>query len=77
MSWSDKNIFFAGGNGIFRKNRLNRIECHFTVLRKFAIRNSNYQNHKELATLHHWRNKNYGSEEVSRIENRQLFMKRH
>lgn len=29
---------------------LNRIECHFTALRKFAIRNSNYKSHAELAS---------------------------
>lgn len=52
---------------------LNRIECHFTALKKFAIRNSNYQNHKELGSGIRryviWRNKNCSNKKLERIEN--------
>jgi transposase len=40
---------------------LNRIECHFTALKKFALDNSDYRSHEELQTAIeqylHWRNR--------------------
>jgi len=57
---------------------LNRIECHFTALRKFAIRNSNYGSHTELASAIRryiiWRNKNHEHKIVQAIENRVNFL---
>jgi transposase len=72
ISWCEENnmeLVFLPTNASW----LNRIECHFTALRKFAIRNSNYQNHKELASgirrYFIWRNKNYNDKNLVRIEN--------
>jgi hypothetical protein len=57
---------------------LNRIECHFSALRKFAIRNSNYQCHKELASSIRryiiWRNKNQEDNMIMRLENKVDFL---
>ncbi len=55
-----------------------KIECHFTALRKFAIRNSNYQNHKELGSAIRryliWRNKNHEDKRIKLIENQVNFL---
>lgn len=57
---------------------LNRIECHFTALRKFAIRNSNYKSHAELASAIRryiiWRNKNHKNKILLEIENKVNFL---
>lgn len=56
---------------------LNRIECHFTGVKKFAIKNSNYKNHKELASAIRryliWRNKNACNKKIIGIENKVNF----
>lgn len=56
---------------------LNRIECHFTALKKFAIKNSNYKNHKELGSAIRryliWRNKNTTDKKIRDIENKVNF----
>jgi len=56
---------------------LNRIECHFTALKKFAIKNSNYNNHKELGSAIRryliWRNKNTKDKNIRDIENKVNF----
>jgi transposase len=56
---------------------LNRIECHFTALKKFAIKNSNYKNHKELGSVIRryliWRNKNAEDKTIKDIENKVNF----
>lgn len=53
---------------------LNRIECHFTALKKFAIKNSNYKNHKQLGSAIRryliWRNKNAEDKSIKGIENK-------
>jgi len=53
---------------------LNRIECHFTALKKFSLRNSNYKDHKEAGTAIRryiaWRNNHTDNQEISRIENK-------
>jgi transposase len=76
-SWCKKNdveLVFLPTNASW----LNRIECHFTALRKFAIRNSNYQNHKELGSAIRryiiWRNKNHEDKRIKLIENRVNFL---
>lgn len=76
LNWCEENnveLVFLPTNASW----LNRIECHFTAIRKFAIRNSNYSSHKELASAIRkyirWRNKNYQVEEVKRIENKLKF----
>jgi transposase len=76
-SWCEKNeivLVFLPTNASW----LNRIECHFAALRKFAIRNSNYQSHKELAGAIRryiiWRNKNHENKLVRPIENRVNFL---
>jgi hypothetical protein len=73
ISWSEKNdidLVFLPTNASW----LNRIECHFTALRKFAIRNSNYRSHAELASAIRryilWRNKNHGHKILQAIENK-------
>ncbi len=75
-SWCKKNdveLVFLPTNASW----LNRIECHFTALRKFAIRNSNYQNHKEIGSAIRryliWRNKNHHDKKLKSIENRVNF----
>jgi hypothetical protein len=72
-SWCKKNdieLVFLPTNASW----LNRIECHFTALRKFAIRNSNYLNHTELASAIRryiiWRNNNNKDKAVKLLENR-------
>lgn len=77
ISWCKKNdieLVFLPTNASW----LNRIECHFTALRKFAIRNSNYKNHTELASAIRryiiWRNKNHRHKIVQAIENRVNFL---
>ncbi len=56
---------------------LNRIECHFTGIKKFAIRNSNYKDHKELASGIRryliWRNKNANDKKIRVVENKVNF----
>ncbi len=56
---------------------LNRIECHLTALKKFAIKNSNYKSHKELGSAIRryliWRNKNAWDKKVRDIENKVNF----
>ena len=76
-SWCEKNdieLVFLPTNASW----LNRIECHFAALRKFAIRNSNYQSHKELASAIRryiiWRNKNHEDKMLRPIENRVNFL---
>jgi transposase len=76
-SWcekSDVELVFLPTNASW----LNRIECHFTALRKFAIRNSNYQNHKELGSAIRryiiWRNKNHEDKRIKLIENQVNFL---
>jgi transposase len=73
LAWCEDNdieLVFLPTNASW----LNRIECHFTALRRFAIRNSNYKNHKELGSGIRryilWRNKNYNIEAIKRIENK-------
>jgi transposase len=73
LAWCEDNdieLVFLPTNASW----LNRIECHFTALRRFAIRNSNYKNHKELGSGIRryilWRNKNYNIETIKRIENK-------
>ena len=76
-SWCNKNdieLVFLPTNASW----LNRIECHFAALRKFTLRNSNYQNHTELASAIRryiiWRNKNCGNKKVKPLENRVNFL---
>ena len=76
-SWCKKNnieLVFLPTNASW----LNRIECHFAALRKFTIRNSNYQSHEELASEIRryiiWRNKNHEDKTVKPIENRVNFL---
>ena len=76
-SWCSKNdieLVFLPTNASW----LNRIECHFTALRKFAIRNSNYQNHAELGSAIRryiiWRNNNRDHKKVRPLENRVNFL---
>jgi transposase len=56
---------------------LNRIEGHFSVVKKFAIKNSNYKDHKELASAIRryliWRNKNANDKKLIDIENKVNF----
>jgi len=56
---------------------LNRIECHFAGVKKFAIKNSNYKNHKELASAIRryliWRNKNACHKKIIGVENKVNF----
>ena len=77
ISWCGKSnveLVFLPTNASW----LNRIECHFTALRKFAIRNSNYQSHKDLASAIRryiiWRNKNHEYKMVRPIENSVNFL---
>jgi transposase len=76
-SWCKKNdieLVFLPTNASW----LNRIECHFTALRKFAVRNSNYQNHTELGSAIRryiiWRNNNQDHKTVIPLENRVNFL---
>ena len=76
-SWCKKNdieLVFLPTNASW----LNRIECHFAALRKFTIRNSNYQSHEELASAIRryiiWRNKNHEDKRAKPIENRVNFL---
>lgn len=73
VSWSEKNhvdLVFLPTNASW----LNRIECHFAALRKFAIRNSDYRSHKELASAIRryiiWRNNNHEHKILQSIENK-------
>ncbi len=56
---------------------LNRIEGHFTAIKKFAIKNSNYKDHKELASAIRryliWRNKNTSNKKLIGVENKVNF----
>lgn len=77
ISWCKKNnieLVFLPTNASW----LNRIECHFAALRKFAIRNSNYQNHAELASAIRryiiWRNNSPRDIKVKPLENRVNFL---
>ena len=77
ISWCKENdieLVFLPTNASW----LNRIECHFTALRKFAIRNSNYKNHAELASAIRryiiWRNKNHKNKILQEIENKVNFL---
>lgn len=71
----DNNVFleFLPTNASW----LNKIESHFTAIKKFAIRNSNYSSHKELRTgirrYISWRNNNTDNQELKRIEKRYNF----
>ena len=53
---------------------MNRIECHFTPLKKFAICNSNYNDHKELAREVRryiaWRNHNPKDKKILKEQNK-------
>lgn len=53
---------------------LNRIECEFTALRKFALENSNYQTKKEQASAIRryliWRNKHPTNGKLMQIKRR-------
>ena len=76
LDWCDENnveLVFLPTNASW----LNKIECYFTALKKFAIRNSNYSNHKELASAIRkyirWRKKNYQVGKVRKIENKLKF----
>lgn len=75
-SWCNENdiqLVFLPTNASW----LNRIECHFTALKKFAIRNSNYQSHRELGSAIRryviWRNKNVENKTIKKIENARNF----
>jgi transposase len=64
VSWCTNNnveLVFLPTNASW----LNRIECHFTGLKKFAIRNSDYKSHKEVGRAIRryiaYRNINYNS----------------
>lgn len=77
ISWCKENnieLAFLPTNASW----LNRIECHFTALRKFAIRNSNYRSHTELASAIRryiiWRNNNRDHKKVKPLENRVNFL---
>ena len=77
ISWCKENdieLVFLPTNASW----LNRIECHFTALRKFAIRNSNYKNHAELASAIRryiiWRNKNHKNKILLEMENKVNFL---
>jgi transposase len=77
ISWCKENdiqLVFLPTNASW----LNRIECHFTALRKFALRNSNYKNHEELASAIRryiiWRNKNHKNKILRGIENKVNFL---
>src|SRR5438093_1025465 len=56
---------------------LNRIECHFAALRKFALDNTDYRTHEDLQAVIDsylaWRN---GTREIS-ITNWQLYRRQH
>lgn len=47
---------------------MNRIECHFTPLKKFALNNSNYKDHKEqgraIRRYINYRNRNPKDEKI-------------
>jgi len=51
---------------------MNRIECHFTPLKKFAISNSNYASFKEMGTGIRkyicWRNKNPKNKKILKVQ---------
>ena len=53
---------------------LNRIECHFAPLRKFALSNVYYQNHKEMAAgiqrYLHWRNRHRRDQRILKAQKR-------
>ena len=53
---------------------MNRIECHFTPLSKFAIKNSNPANHTEIRISIQkyvgWRNKHPRKKEILKAQNR-------
>lgn len=53
---------------------LNRIECEFTAVRKFALENSNYQSKKEQASAIRryilWRNKHPKNQKLVEIKRR-------
>ncbi len=74
--WTRKNrvsLVFTPTNASW----LNRIECHFGVLRKFVLHNSHYQSHEELADAIHryirWRNANAKDKRILRIQKRYDF----
>ena len=56
---------------------LNRIECHFTALRKFALDNTDYRTHDDMQAAIHgyldWRNRR---REIS-VTNWQLYRRQH
>jgi transposase len=51
---------------------MNRIECHFWPLRKFALQSSNYQSHKEqtraIKKYLRWRNNNKFNERMLKLQ---------
>lgn len=51
---------------------MNRIECHFWPLRKFALQNSNYKSHEEqnqaIYKYLRWRNKNKTDEKIRKLQ---------
>jgi len=53
---------------------MNRIECHFWPLRKFALCNSDYKSKKEQAQAIQkylrWRNKNRKHEDILKLQNK-------
>ncbi len=56
---------------------LNRIECHFGAMKKFAMSNSDYSSHEELAaalqTYIRWRNANAADAKLVRVQKRYDF----
>ena len=75
-TWARKNrvsLVFTPTNASW----LNRIECHFGVLRRFVLHNSYYQSHEEMGQSIHryirWRNANAKDKGILRIQKRYDF----
>lgn len=52
---------------------MNRIECHFTAVKRFVISNSDYPEHSAIAKMMRkyvrWRNRNPNNKKLKKIEN--------
>jgi transposase len=73
MNWINSNnikLYFTPTNASW----LNRIECHYTPIKKFALQNSNYKTKKEQARAIRryiaWRNANKNHPKIKELEKR-------
>jgi transposase len=52
---------------------MNRIECHFTAVKRFVISNSDYPDHSAIAKMMRkyvrWRNRNPNNKKLRKIQN--------